>query len=135
LIVDLPPGTGDEPLTVAQSLPSVDGVIIVTTPQDVALVSVRKSIRFAQMLGLKVIGLVDNMNGYVCPRCGQESCVFGGDLAETTARQYGIPYLGRIPLRAEVASSGEAGTPFILNHDPSAEAFWGVVEKVVSATN
>ncbi len=133
LIVDLPPGTGDEPLSAAQTVPSPNGVIVVTTPQDVALTSVRRSIRFARMLGLEVIGLVDNMNGYVCPHCGQNSAVFGSDLALEAAKEYEIRYLGRIPLMASVARSGEEGRPFVLGEGSDAEAFDRIVEGVLSA--
>jgi Mrp family chromosome partitioning ATPase len=131
LIVDLPPGTGDEPLSVAQLVPSPDGAVIVTTPQDVALISVKKSIRFAQMLNLPIIGLVDNMNGYVCPKCGAEADLFGGDLAVKAAEQYEIPYLGKVPLHAAVAHSGEDGVPFVLMSGPATEAFDGIVDKIV----
>jgi len=133
LIVDLPPGTGDEPLSVAQLVPSPDGAIIVTTPQDVALISVRKSIRFARMLDLKVIGLVDNMNGYVCPKCGEPADIFGGDLALKAAEEYDVPYLGKVPLHPAVAHSGEDGVPFVMSGGPAAEAFEAIVSKIVAA--
>jgi ATP-binding protein involved in chromosome partitioning len=133
LIVDLPPGTGDEPLSVAQTIPSADGAVVVTTPQDVSLISVRKSIRFARMLGLEVIGLVDNMNGFVCPHCGQQSAIFGGDLAEKAAREYDVPYLGKIPLQAAVARSGEEGRPFVLGDGAVAQAFEDIVEFIVKS--
>jgi Mrp family chromosome partitioning ATPase len=131
LIVDLPPGTGDEPLSVAQLIPSPDGAVIVTTPQDVALISVKKSIRFAQMLNLPIIGLVDNMNGYVCPKCGEEADLFGGDLAVKVAEEYGIAYLGKVPLHAAVAHSGEDGVPFVLTSGPATEAFDHIVDNIV----
>lgn len=135
LIIDLPPGTGDEPLSVAQIIPSPDGAVIVTTPQDVALISVKKSIRFARMLELPIIGLVDNMNGFVCPHCGEAAEVFGGDLAAQAAREYGIPYLGKVPLHPRVARSGEEGIPFVLEKGPETEAFEAILDKVVASVN
>lgn len=115
LIVDLPPGTGDEPLTIAQLMPDADGAVIVTTPQDIVLTSVRRSIRFAGMVGLKVLGLVDNMNGFVCPHCGQEADGLGGSLAFQAAMEYNVPYLGKVPLDVQMARSAEAGRPFVLD--------------------
>jgi ATP-binding protein involved in chromosome partitioning len=131
LIIDLPPGTGDEPLSIAQLIPDPDGAIIVTTPQDVALISVKKSVRFAKMLNLKVIGLVDNMNGYICPKCGEPADLFGGDLALDMAKEYGIPYLGKVPLHAAVAHGGEDGVPFVLSSGPATEAFEDIVANVI----
>lgn len=132
LIVDLPPGTGDEPLTIAQLIPQADGAVIVTTPQDIALTSVRRSIRFAGLVGLKVLGLVDNMNGFVCPHCGQEAEGLGGSLAFQAAMEYGVPYLGKVPLDPRVAKSAEAGRPFILDGEPQAfePILDGILERV-----
>ncbi len=132
LIVDLPPGTGDEPLTIAQLIPKADGAVIVTTPQDIALTSVRRSIRFAGLVGLKVLGLVDNMNGFVCPHCGQEAEGLGGSLAFQAAMEYGVPYLGKVPLDPRVAKSAEAGRPFILDGEPQAfePILDGILERV-----
>ena len=132
LIVDLPPGTGDEPLTIAQLIPQADGAVIVTTPQDIALTSVRRSIRFAGLVGLKVLGLVDNMNGFVCPHCGQEAEGLGGSLAFQAAMEYGVPYLGKVPLDPRVAKSAEAGRPFILDGKPKAfePILDGILERV-----
>ncbi len=135
LIVDLPPGTGDEPLSVAQLIPNVDGAVIVTTPQEVALISVRKSIRFAHLVGLKVLGLVDNMNGFVCPHCGEAAKGLESSLAIQAAMEYGIPYLGKIPLDPQVAQSGEKGEPFVLSGDSRAEAFDSIIDKIVSTVN
>jgi ATP-binding protein involved in chromosome partitioning len=118
LIVDLPPGTGDEPLTIAQLIPKADGAVIVTTPQDIVLTSVRRSIRFAGLVGLKVLGLVDNMNGFVCPHCGQEAEGLGGSLAFQAAMEYGVPYLGKVPLDVQVARGADAGRPFVLDDEP-----------------
>ena len=114
LIVDLPPGTGDEPLSVAQLIPAMDGALIVTTPQEVALTSVRKCINFSKTLGMPVLGIVENMSGFVCPHCGKRVDVFGTGGGEAAATEFGVPFLGRIPLEPEIVRSGEEGRPFVL---------------------
>jgi ATP-binding protein involved in chromosome partitioning len=131
LIIDLPPGTGDEPLSIAQLVPSPDGAVIVTTPQDVALLSVRKSINFAKAVNLRIIGIVENMDGFVCPHCGKEAAVFGGGGVQKAVKETGIDFLGSIPLSPEVSQSGDAGKPFILNGGTASKAFEEVVLKVI----
>jgi len=119
LIIDLPPGTGDEPLSIAQLLPSADGAIIVTTPQEVALVSVRRAITFARTLNMQVIGLIENMSGFICPHCGKETDVFGKGGGEKAAEEMGVRFLGSIPLDKRIEESGEGGKPFVLDENPS----------------
>ena len=131
LIVDLPPGTGDEPLTIAQLIPKADGAVIVTTPQEIALISVRRSIRFAGLVGLKIIGMVDNMNGFVCPHCGEAIEGLGGSLAFQAAMEYNVPYLGNVPLDPRVAKSADAGRPFVLEHDTAAEVFEHILDGIL----
>lgn len=109
LLFDLPPGTGDEPLSIAQTLPSVDGVIIVTTPQEVALHSVRKSIRFAQELKMPILGIVENMSGFICPHCNKSVEIFGKGKTKKTAEEFGIQFLGEIPLDPKIAENGDKG--------------------------
>ncbi len=133
LIVDLPPGTGDEPLSIAQLIPAMDGSLVVTTPQEVALTSVRKCINFSKTLGVPVLGIIENMSGFVCPHCGKRVDVFGSGGGEAAARELSIPFLGRIPLDPEIVRSGEAGTPFVLNEEGSpsvAAEFDSIVSKV-----
>jgi Mrp family chromosome partitioning ATPase len=113
LIVDAPPGTGDEPLSVCQLIEDADGAIIVTTPQEVALASVRKSITFCRQLGLRVLGVVENMSGFVCPHCGTKTEVFLAGGGERMAREMKVPFLGRIPLEAGISVSGDNGRPFV----------------------
>jgi len=113
LVVDSPPGTGDEPLTIAQLIPDLDGAIIVTTPQDVALADVRKSVTFCRKVELPVIGVVENMSNPTCPHCGKEVAVFGSGGGEEMAKQMEVPFLGRSPLDAAIAESGEKGKPFV----------------------
>lgn len=132
LVIDLPPGTGDEPLSIAQLLPKPDGAIIVTTPQDVALLSVRKSINFAKAVGLNVIGLVENMSGLDCPHCGKRIEVFGDGIAEKAARELSVPYLGRLPLSLDISRSGDDGRPFVLSSENGvSKLFEGIADKVL----
>ncbi len=98
LIVDNPPGTGDEPLTVAQSIPDADGAVIVTLPDELSLLDCRKAVNFARALNLRVLGVIENMSGFVCPYCGKESFIFGRGGGEKMAAEMGAPFLGRIPL-------------------------------------
>lgn len=132
LIIDLPPGTGDEPLTIAQLVPQADGAIIVTTPQDVALVSVRKSITFAKMLKFQILGVIENMSGLTCPHCAQQIPLFKVGGGERICQELGIPFLGRVPLDETIPETGDLGIPFVLeNRDrPAAKAFDAIVERV-----
>lgn len=113
LVVDAPPGTGDEPLSVAQILEGADGAVIVTTPQEVALSDVRRCVNFCRRLSLPVIGVVENMSGFVCPHCGRESDIFGRGGGEQMAREMDVKFLGSIPLEAGLAAMGDAGRPFV----------------------
>jgi len=132
LIIDLPPGTSDEPLSIAQEIPDADGAVVVTTPQDVSLLDVRKSIMFARAVKLPVIGIVENMSGMVCPHCGKEVDVFKKGGGEAAAKELGLPFLGRIPLDPRIVIGGDAGKPFVLEHpdSPAAKAFAGIVEGI-----
>ena len=103
LIVDLPPGTGDEPLSVTQSVGGADGAIIVTTPQDVALLDSRKSISFSQKIGVPVLGVVENMSGLVCPHCGKTIDMFIPGGGEAAAHEMGVAFLGRIPMNSTIS--------------------------------
>jgi Mrp family chromosome partitioning ATPase len=120
LIVDCPPGTGDEPLSVIQLMDQPTGAIIVTTPQEVALAAVRKSIAFCRIMKLPVLGIVQNMDGFICPHCGQGSDPFRTGGGVKLAEVLGIPMLGSIPLTEEMAPSGDNGRPVSLAADSSA---------------
>lgn len=137
LIIDLPPGTGDEPLSIAQLIPSCDGAIIVTTPQDVALLSVRKSINFARALNIRVIGIIENMSGFKCPHCGREINIFKSGGGAKAAIDFNIPLLGKIPIDIAIVESGDNGRPFILEyHDSqSAKVFKEIVERIEEFAN
>lgn len=119
LVVDLPPGTGDEALTIAQLAPNVDGAIIVTTPQDVATLDARKSAKFVEKLGLPVIGVIENMSGMVCPHCGGEIDLFGKGGGRKIAEEMHIPFLGAIPIDIEMRKAGDEGRPFIIKRGDS----------------
>ena len=108
-IIDMPPGTGDEPLTIAQSLPQIDGMIIVSTPQEASLADCRKAINFVRQLDLEVLGVIENMSGFICPHCGQETAIFGSGGAEDMAKQMGVSFLGRLPIVPEVVQLTDKG--------------------------
>lgn len=107
-IIDSPPGTGDEPLTVAQTIPGCQAVVV-TTPQEVALADVRKSLHFCQQTGMNVLGIVENMSGFVCPTCGSLHNIFKSGGGERTALDWGVPFLGKIPLDSAVAEASDCG--------------------------
>jgi len=136
LIIDLPPGTGDEPLSIVQLLGKVDGAIVVTTPQDVALTSVRKSLKFAEMLEVPVIGMVENMSGVICPHCNEEIQVFGGESVEKAAKDFNTPILATLPIEPDVSSSGDKGDVYV-NDDKSIwkEKFDSIVNSVEEKFN
>ncbi|MFC1474817.1 P-loop NTPase, partial [bacterium] len=113
LIIDAPPGTGDEPLTICQLIPDIDGAVIVTTPQDVALADVRKSVTFCRKIELPVLGVVENMSNPNCPHCGEEVEMFGTGGGEKMAADMDVPFMGRIPLTHEILLSGDMGKPFV----------------------
>ncbi len=137
LVVDLPPGTGDEPLTIAQLLEDADGAIIVTTPQDVALLDSRKSVTFAQALKLPVLGIVENMSGLICPHCHNTIDLFKVGGGERAAAEMGVPFLGRVPLDPNVVLGGDDGSPIVLRDksNPASKAFDEMVEKVLAKVN
>jgi len=134
LVVDAPPGTGDEPLSVCQLVGPSARAVIVTTPQEVALVSVRKSVHFCGQLGITVLGVVENMSGFVCPSCGSRFDVFGSGGGERMAKDMGVPFLGRIPLDPAVSRAGDDGQPYTLAVADSgaAAAFAAVVAPILA---
>jgi ATP-binding protein involved in chromosome partitioning len=108
LIVDLPPGTGDIPLTLAQSIP-LTGAVVVCTPQDVALLDAVKALRMYQKLNVEILGIVENMSYYICPHCGQRDEIFSHGGAEKAAAELGVPFLGGIPLNIAIRENGDRG--------------------------
>jgi Mrp family chromosome partitioning ATPase len=131
LIIDAPPGTGDEPLTVVQTIPEALGVIV-TTPQEVALADIRKSISFCKTVKLKTLGIVENMSGFSCPHCGESIDLFMNGGGEKTAKQFGLPFLGSIPFDTGVVVSGDQGTPIMFQdkETPFTKAFSTVVDNI-----
>jgi Mrp family chromosome partitioning ATPase len=125
LIVDLPPGTGDEPLSIAQLIKNVDGSIIVTTPQEVSLLDSRKAIKFSQMMRVPVVGIIENMSGLLCPHCGKSIDLFKVGGGEKAAKELMVPFLGRIPIDPEIVQNGDRGVPFVevMPDSKAAEAF------------
>lgn len=132
LIVDLPPGTGDEPLSLAHLIGQVDGSIIVTTPQEVALLDSRKAVVFSQMVHVPVAGIVENMSGFLCPHCGKEIDLFKVGGGEKAARELQVPFLGRIPLDPKIVENCDRGKPFVTaNPDSRAtKAVYEIAEKI-----
>ncbi len=131
LIIDAPPGTGDEPLTVAQLIPDAKA-IIVTTPQEVALGDVRKSINFCKIVKMDIFGLIENMSGYSCPHCGKDIDLFGSGGGEKTALSAEVSFLGKIPFDPNVVSCGVSGTSFQKAYadSPVTKAFTDVAERM-----
>jgi len=135
LVIDSPPGTGDEPLSVCQLIENPDGAVIVTTPQDVALIDVRKSITFCRQLNMPVLGVVENMSGFACPHCGTVSQIFKNGGGKAMALDMGVPFLGSIPIEQKIVENGDAGTPFqnaaAENTSPAQGAFSSIVEALI----
>jgi len=132
LVIDSPPGTGDEPLSIAQFIPAT-GAIIVTTPQEVSLLDSRKAVNFARKLKLRIYGIIENMSGFVCPHCGKRINLFKEGGGEKAAKELGVPFLGRIPIDSKIVESGDDGKPFIANYPESnaSKAFNEIVDEVV----
>jgi ATP-binding protein involved in chromosome partitioning len=132
LLVDLPPGTGDEPLSVIQLIPEMDGVIIVTIPSEVSQLVVKKAVNFARQLEVPIVGIIENMSGFVCPKCGTEVNIFKVGGGRKVAEDLSIPFLGRIPIDPEVCTSSDSGVPFVVEHQDSmaAKAFMEIVGSI-----
>lgn len=132
LVIDSPPGTGDEPLTVAQTIPDAKA-LVVTTPQEISLADVRKSINFCRIVKMSILGIVENMSGLACPHCGKEIDLFGSRGGELLAQKENIPLLGRLPLDPEVVRQGDVGRVNALldNQSPFAQAFNAMTDEVV----
>jgi Mrp family chromosome partitioning ATPase len=131
LVVDLPPGTGDEALSIAQLAPNVRGAVIVTTPQDVATMDAAKAVKFVEQLDIPVLGIVENMSGLICPHCKEEIDLFGKGGGEKIAGKLEVPFLGSIPVDPEMRKAGDEGRPFILRSKDSPT--WKSVDSVMEA--
>jgi len=134
MVVDLPPGTGDAQLTLSQKVP-MSGAVIVSTPQDIALIDARKGLAMFEKVNVPVLGIVENMSTFVCPHCGEETDIFKRGGAEKTASELGCTFLGRIPLDPAIVAGGDAGEPIVVSAGDSsihATAFRAVAEAVVA---
>lgn len=132
LLIDLPPGTGDESLSVLQLLPEMEGVIIVTIPSEVSQDVVKKAVSFARKMGVPILGIIENMSGMVCPHCGETIEVFSKGGGERVAEEMDVEFLGSIPLDPRISADSDEGTPFIVSHPDStaSKAFMRIVEKI-----
>lgn len=134
MIIDSPPGTGDEPLSLAQLMPGLNGGIVVTTPQSVATMDARRSIRFAQQLKIPYIGVIENMSGFICPHCGGRIDIFKTGGGQKIALEMNVEFLGRIPYDNEVMSLSDEGKIYLnihKNETPASEAFSYISNKII----
>lgn len=134
LVVDMPPGTGDAQLTMAQQVP-LAGAVIVSTPQDLALIDARKGLNMFRKVNVPVLGLVENMSSFVCPHCGERSDIFGHGGARSEAARLGVPFLGEVPLVPVIRETSDAGRPVVATapSSPAAEAFRAIAARAVAA--
>ena len=134
LVLDMPPGTGDAQLTVAQRVP-LAGAVIVSTPQDIALLDARRGVAMFEKVNVPVLGVVENMSMYICPNCGHEAHPFGHGGAKAEAEALGVPCLAEIPLTIGIREQGDAGTPMVVAHpnSPEADAFMKLAANVHEA--
>ena len=132
LIADCPPGTGDEILSIYHVLSKVDGAIIVATPQNVALADVKRSIRFCQETKIPIIGIIENMSGFVCPKCGAKIDIFKTNGAKNLAKKYNIPFLGKIPIEPALVQAEDEGKPYVKYYPESetTKAFLQIIENL-----
>lgn len=137
LVVDLPPGTGDEILSILQSIPDIDGVVIITTPQEVAVLDARRAIQLVERMGVKVLGIVENMAEFVCPKCGESHKLFGEGAVKKAAEEYKVNHLGTLPLDPRVITLSDEGTPFIITDPESkvSKAFEALVSSLSKKIN
>jgi len=131
LVVDAPPGTGDEPLSVAQTIKNVQA-LVVTTPQSVALADVRKSINFCKSVMMPILGVVENMSGFVCPHCEETVNIFSSGGGEKVARDFDLPFLGKVPMDPRVVIAGDTGQPYLSSEEntPATNAFASIINAV-----
>ena len=134
LVIDAPPGTGDEPLSVCQLIPDITGSVIVTTPQEVALLDVRKTIKFSQQLGVKILGVIENMSYLICPACGFKILLFGEGGGEKLKREFKIELLGRIPFIPEISKNADSGKTAFFSEETE-KFFREIVDKIVKILN
>ncbi|MHA1908867.1 MAG: Mrp/NBP35 family ATP-binding protein [Candidatus Thorarchaeota archaeon] len=134
LVVDLPPGTGDEILSILQSIPDVSGVVIVSTPQELAVLDARRAIQLVKKMNVPILGILENMSEFICPSCGEAHKLYGEGAATKAAKDYSIEHLGTLPLDPQVIAFSDEGTPFVVKEPDSkvAKNFESVVKKLIS---
>ncbi len=132
LLVDLPPGTGDEPLSVMQLIPDMTGVVIVTMPSEISEAVVKKSVTFAKQVGVPVMGIVENMSGFICPDCGAKIDIFRTGGGKRIAQTMNVPYLGAIPIDPTICNDSDQGTSFAQTPSTAAKTFKEIVEKIAT---
>jgi Mrp family chromosome partitioning ATPase len=132
LVIDAPPGTGDEPLSVAQTIKDVNA-LIVTTPQEIALADVRKSISFCRHIKIRILGIVENMSGFICPHCDKPVDIFGTGGGKKVALEYSLRFLGKVPMDPKVVMGGDSGKPYLSSGTGTAatKAFDKVLDNVI----
>lgn len=137
LFIDAPPGTGDEPLSVMQLIPEMDGTIIVTIPSEVSEDVVKKAVSFSRKMGIPVIGIIENMSGFTCPNCGEKIDILGAGGGKRLAKDLNVPFLGQIPIDPKICEEADKGVPFVTGHvdSPAAKAFKEIVKKVENFLN
>lgn len=131
LMIDMPPGTGDIQLTLAQRIP-VTGAVIVTTPQNVALLDATKGIELFNRVQIPIMGVIENMSTHICSNCGFEEQIFGTGGGDKLSEQYQVPLLGRLPLDAKIRENADAGTPSVIAGDAAAESYMLIAEKIAA---
>lgn len=136
LIVDMPPGTGDAQLTMAQKVP-LAGAVIVSTPQDIALIDARKGLNMFRKVNVPILGIVENMSTFICPKCGERSDIFGHGGAKDEAKRLGVPFLGEVPLHMDIRQTSDSGTPIVASSPDSehAKAYIAIAEKMLERLN
>lgn len=132
LLIDIPPGTGDEPLSLMQLLPEMDGAILITVPSEVSQIVVKRAVGFTRKVNIPVLGIVENMSGFICPKCGAEIYILGSGGGRKIAEELGVPFLGKIPIDSKICEDSDSGVPFVIERaeTPAAKAFMQVVQRV-----
>ena len=132
LLIDLPPGTGDEPLSIMQLIPDIDGILMITAPSEVSQIVVKRAIGFTRELHVPLVGIVENMAKFTCPKCGTEFDIFGADGGQKISDELNVPFLGKIPIDQRICEDSDKGTPFVIEHTdtPAAKAFVQIVDKI-----
>jgi ATP-binding protein involved in chromosome partitioning len=134
LVVDLPPGTGDEALSIIQLAPNVEGAVVVTTPQEVSVLDASKAVQFVKEMGVSVLGIIENMSGMTCPHCEKPIELFGNGGGRKAAEELGVPFLGASPLDPRLVRAGDEGRPYILQYtdSPASQAIDAILESLIT---